>query len=182
MVSTKKVENLQQVRGIKIWSWEGDDLAAVFSREVKLVSVPLALPDVLTALSTGIVDAAYASSMGILALQWSSKVKYLVDFPVTYSIGGFLISDREWKKVALADQKIVQDVVAANLHKTSEATVAENILALEALRSVGVGVSLQFPKSDIAQTDEINRKMLEKLQEEKILSPQVVASARQAAK
>ena len=179
LVSTKKVTNLQQLRGIKVWSWEGDELVALFSQEMKLVSVPLALPDVLTALSTGIVDAAYASPMGVLALQWSSKVKYLVDFPLAYSIGGLLISLGEWKKIGRQDRRAVERIVAAGLEKSSEQTMRENVQALQALRSVGVEFN-QFPASDIAEADRVGRSLFGKLQEKKVLTPEVMARFRRA--
>ena len=61
LVSTKKVGNLNELKGIKIWSWEGDELVKAMIESLELVSVPLALPDVLSSLSTGIINAAYLS-------------------------------------------------------------------------------------------------------------------------
>ena len=176
LVSTKKVSNLQQLRGVKVWSWEGDELAAFFSEEMKLVSISLALPDVLTALSTGIVDSAYSSPMGILALQWSSKIKYLIDFPVAYAIGGFLVSLKEWNKVSSKDRSTVEKIVRANMQKNTRDTIEENENALEALRSVGVEF-IKFPNSDIAEADKVGHSLLDKLQTKKILSAEVIARA-----
>ena len=178
MVSTKKVANLEQLRGVKVWAWEGDRLVEHFSQEMKISSVPLALPDVLTSLSTGIVDAAYASAMGIVALQWSSKIKYLVDFPVTYAIGGLLISSKEWQKVGQQDRQQVQKIVATNLQKTTEETIEENAQALEALRSLGVEF-IKFPESDISEIDRIATGLLDKLQQKKVFSSEMVARFRE---
>ena len=66
---------------------------------MQLVGVPLGLQDVLTSLSTGIIDTAYASPMGVLALQWQTKIKYLVDYPVTYSVGALLLRQKFWDKI-----------------------------------------------------------------------------------
>ena len=47
VVSTKKVSSIPQMQGVKIWSWEGDRVVEAMISSLKLVSVPLALPDVL---------------------------------------------------------------------------------------------------------------------------------------
>src|SRR5690606_20117387 len=77
-VSQVKTNKLDELGGVKIWSWEGDKLVEAMIKELNLVSVPLPLPDVLSSLSTGIVQAAYAPPMGMLALQWNTKIKYIV--------------------------------------------------------------------------------------------------------
>ena len=179
LVSTKKVANFKQLRGVKVWFWEGDELASLFFEKMKLISVPLALPDVLTALSTGIVDAAYASPMGILALQWNSKVKYLIDFPVTYAIGAFLVSMKEWNKVSARDRAIVEKIVSASMQKNTRDTLLENTGALEALRSVGVEF-VKLPNSDIAEADQLAQSLLSKLQAQKVLSAEIISLARKA--
>lgn len=74
VVSTKKISNLNELKGVKIWSWEGDPLVEAMLESLDLVSVPLALPDVLSSLSTGIINAAYAPPLAILALQWHTKI------------------------------------------------------------------------------------------------------------
>src|SRR5690606_10015823 len=99
IVSTKKVSSIDELKGIKIWSWEGDSLVENLVKRLELIAVPLALPDVLSSLSTGIIESAYAPPLAIMAMQWHTKVKYLIDFPVAYSVGALLVSSKEWSKV-----------------------------------------------------------------------------------
>ncbi len=110
LVSQKKVQSLDNIKTLKIWSWEGDPMVNTMFEAMKLIGVPLALPDVLSSLTTGVIDAAYAPGIGIISLQWNTKVKYVVDFPISYSIGAFVITDGAWSKIAPADQKIVSDI------------------------------------------------------------------------
>lgn len=173
LVSTKEIKDLASLNGMKIWAWEGDDVAKALVKEMGLVSVPLALPDVLASLSTGVIDAAYNSTMGVLALQWNSKVKYIVNYPVTYSIGAFLLSSKAMKSVSPENLKIVNEVVAKFMEKNSEDTVKENKEAFEALKSSGIKV-LDFPETDIKKGDVINANLLKTLEKEKILSSEVI--------
>ena len=67
MFHKKKTESLESLKGLKIWSWHGDNLVDAMIKEMNLISVPAPLTDVLSSLSTGIIEAAYAPPLGILA-------------------------------------------------------------------------------------------------------------------
>lgn len=162
LVSTKKATSLDALKGLKIWSWEGDTLVAAMVESLKLVSVPLALPDVLSSLSTGVIDAAYSSPLGVLALQWQTKIKYLLDFPVAYSVAAFLIKDEEWKKLTADQQKKVEDVANKYLAEAQVATVKENEEALKSLKNLGVEF-IKFPESDMKQSDAIRLDVIKRL-------------------
>ena len=131
LVSQKKVLGLDGIKSLKIWSWEGDPVVSAMFETMNLMSVPLALPDVLSSLSTGVIDAAYAPGIGIISLQWNTKIKYVVDFPISYSIGAFVITMDAWSKISPLDQKIVSEVSkkyeaeinATNLKDNNEAFV-----------------------------------------------------------
>ena len=58
-------------------------------KSLNLSPVPLPITDVQASLSTGVIEAAYAPPLGIIALQWDNKVKYLVDFPLAFFGGCF---------------------------------------------------------------------------------------------
>ncbi len=171
-VSTKKVESIAQMQGIKIWSWEGDELVKAMIDELKLVSIPLALPDVLSSLSTGIIDAAYAPPLGILALQWQSKIKYLVNFPIAYSTGALLISNKRWKRVKPEYQAIVEKIAKKYIDKANEYAVADNTQGLETLKSMGVKF-VEFSKKDLKRAEGIRASLLKKL-EGKMISKKAI--------
>ena len=132
-------------------------------KNLKLVSVPLALPDVLSSLSTGIIDAAYAPPLGILALQWQTKVKYLLNFPVAYSIGALLISNKAWDKISPEHQKIVKDIATKYQKQVADKTVKETQEGLEAIKSAGVKF-ISFPDKDIQQGKKIRNDVIKALQ------------------
>lgn len=161
-VSKKRVENIDQLKGLKIWAWEGDPVVLTMIEKMNLISVPLPLPDVLSSLSTGIIEAAYASPMGILALQWNSKINFLVDFPVAYSVGAFLVDQKIWGQINAATQKSVQEIIAKYLSEVNQSTVKENNDALNSLKSSGI-TFVKFPESDTKKGKEIRSKVVEAL-------------------
>ncbi|MEX1099021.1 MAG: TRAP transporter substrate-binding protein DctP, partial [Bacteriovoracaceae bacterium] len=162
LVSSKKASSLSELQGLKIWSWEGDKIVEAMISSLKLVSVPLALPDVLSSLSTGIIDAAYAPPLGILALQWQSQVKYLVDFPTAYSIGALLISNKAWKKIKPDDQKIVRELAQKYVAQANDFAVEDNKKGLNALKEQGIEF-IKFSEEDISKAEAIRSEVIGKL-------------------
>jgi len=147
VVSTKKVSNLNELKGVKIWSWEGDPLVGAMLDSLKLVSVPLALPDVLSSLSTGIINAAYAPPLAILALQWNTKVKYLVDFPTAFSIGALLISDKVWSKIKPDHQQKILMISKKYVKEANDKSVEESESSKQLLKKSGIEF-VSFPEAD----------------------------------
>jgi TRAP-type C4-dicarboxylate transport system substrate-binding protein len=93
---------------------------------MKLIGVPLALPDVLSSLTTGVIDAAYAPGIGIISLQWNTKIKYVVDFPISYSVGAFVITSDSWSKISPIDQKIVSEISKKYENEINQTNAKDN--------------------------------------------------------
>jgi TRAP-type C4-dicarboxylate transport system substrate-binding protein len=162
-VSQKKVESIENLKGLKIWSWTGDMMVETLLTEMNLSAVPLALPDVLASLSTGVIESAYAPPMGIIALQWNTKIKYVVDFPMAYSVGAFLIGNKTWKKISPKDQAAIKKISNKYVSNVNKAIITENKDALTAMKDLGIEF-LEFPKNDIKEGGAIRKRVITKLQ------------------
>jgi TRAP-type C4-dicarboxylate transport system substrate-binding protein len=179
VVSTKKISNLAELKGIKIWSWEGDHLVGAMINSLDLVSVPLAIPDVLSSLSTGIIDAAYAPPLAILALQWHTKIKYLVDFPTASSIGALLISDKIWSKIKPDHQQKIQDISKRMVEEANKQNAKENDLARAQLKKDGVEF-VSFPEADYKKAAAARASVIEKVKDKYISSKVIKALDKEA--
>lgn len=180
VVSTKKVATLNDLKGLKIWSWEGDPLVGALIESLQLVSVPLALPDVLSSLSTGIIDAAYAPPLAILALQWHTKIKFLVDFPTAYSIGALLVSDKVWSKITPAHQQKIIALSQKFVDEANQKSVAENNQAREQLKKGGVQF-VSFPAADYKQAAAARGTVINKVKD-KYISTKIIQALDQEAR
>lgn len=180
IVSTKKAANLEELKGLKSWAWEGDELSRSLIESMELLSVPLALPDVLTSLSTGIINAAYAPPLGILALQWHTKIKYLVDMPTTFSIGALLLSDKVWSKLTPAHQKLVQEIAAKYVKEANDKSMIENEEARAQMKKAGIEF-ISFPASDLKKANVLRDSVIKKVSG-KIMSPQMIQELDKAVK
>jgi len=169
VVSTKKISTLNELKGVKIWSWEGDKLVEAMIDSLQLVSVPLALPDVLSSLSTGIIDAAYAPPLAILALQWHSKVKFLVDFPTAFSIGALLVSDKVWTKIKPDHQNKIMELSKKFVAEANSKSVQENEQARQQLKKMGIQFT-SFPADDYKKAAGARANVINKVKDSYISS------------
>ncbi len=172
VVSTKKISNLNELKGVKIWSWEGDPLVGALLESLELVSVPLALPDVLSSLSTGIINAAYAPPLGILALQWHTKVKYLVDFPTAFSIGALLVSDKTWAKIKPDHQQKILAIASKYIKEANDKSALESKEALVQLKKSGIEF-ISFPQEDYKKAISVRGKVINELKDKYISSKMI---------
>lgn len=163
LVLTKEAKSLEELKGVKIWAWQGDPLSSTFIKNLNFTAVPLALPDVLSSLSTGIIEATYAPPLAITAVQWNTKTKFLVDYPVTFSIGAFLLSNKSWNKVSKENQKIIEEIVSKHLKKANKETIGENQEALQSMKLVSKMKFLKFKEEDLKQGAQVKESVIKDL-------------------
>lgn len=138
--SNIEVDNITALRSTKMWSWKGDPLVNVLFDKLNLSPVPLALTDVVAALKTGLIDSVYISPLGIIALDWFQKVKYVLDVPVTDATGAILMSKKKFDKLTPELQKILKATFATYCDKLMNIIRDDNDSSKEVLKDYGVSI------------------------------------------
>jgi TRAP-type C4-dicarboxylate transport system substrate-binding protein len=138
------------------------------------------LPDVLSSLSTGIINAAYAPPLAILALQWHTKIKYLVDFPTANSIGALLVSDKVWAKIKPDHQQKIMALSQKIVAEANQKNSAENLTAREQLKKSGIQF-ISFPPEDYKKAAAARATVVSKVKD-KYISAKVIQTLDQEAK
>jgi TRAP-type C4-dicarboxylate transport system substrate-binding protein len=148
-MSKTKVESLADLRSQKVWMWGDDTIVRAMFKKLNVSGVPLGVPEVDAALSSGRINACYGSPLAAVALQWSTKVKYMTSMPMSYAIGATIISNDAWAKIGADDQKAFEKTVkkiGKNLRKTVR---KDNASALKQMTSKGVKL-VQTPATMVA--------------------------------
>jgi len=140
LYSNQPIRTPEDLQRAKVWTWSGDKLAAIFFKAFDVSPIPLALPDVLTSLQMGVVNAVYAPPLACIALQWFTRVKYMTDVPVTYGFGAMLVSNKALKKVSPEDQEVLRRLSREYASTLVEKTRVQNVEAIELIREEGVEV------------------------------------------
>ena len=136
--SNKPITSPQELRQAKVWTWSGDRLAELFFKAFRVSPIPLALPDVLTSLQMGVVDAVYSPPLACIALQWFTRVKYMTDVPITYAFGAMLVSKKAVARATPQDLEVLKRLGRKHSTALVRKTRVQNVEAIELIQTEGV--------------------------------------------
>ena len=105
----KPIRSLSDLKGTKMWMWEGDPIAEATFKALGVSAIPLSVTDVLTSLQTGLIEAVYTSPLACVSLQWYTRVDYMMDVPLADAAGAVLVSKRMFNKIPPEYQKILRE-------------------------------------------------------------------------
>ena len=138
IMSNEPVRGLADLKGKRVWVPEGDTISYASMEALSLSPVTLPLTDVLTGLQTGLIDIVAMSPIGALVLQWHTKVKFVTDMPLVYTMGFMAIDKKAFSKIAVDDQAVIRDVMTKTYAEFDEKNLVDNREALDALLNRGI--------------------------------------------
>ena len=138
--STRKVESISDLVKLKPWVWEGDLVAQETYKAMGVNPIPLAITDVLMSLQTGIIDSIYGSSQGVLALQWFTRVKYMIALRMSHATGGVLISKRKFENLSSKHQQVLLELSKKRFKNLAEEIQESNQQSIEIMERNGIQV------------------------------------------
>ena len=135
--SNAEVHMPSDLKKVKLWAWTEDPISKTMGEVAGASTVPLAVPDVLPSLSTGVCDAFVSSPYATVALGWASKVKYMAGSPVAIGIGATVLSKAVFDSLPPDQQKLLAEVGARRSKELVDQIRADNKRAIDTLRSAG---------------------------------------------
>ena len=138
LMANEPISTVLDMRRRKVWSPEGDPIGFRVLEAMGLSPVVLPPTDVLTGLQTGLLDVVAASPVVALVLQWHTKVRYVTDLPISYSLGIFAIDSRVFNRLSTDDQTIVSTVMGGVMERLDTGSRQDNLDARAALEQAGL--------------------------------------------
>ena len=175
LMSTVYVSSVDDLKKAKVWIWQESPMAKAIFREAGVAAIPLSLPDVLVGLQTGLVDVVYSPPTVAIALQWFTKVKYLVDVPLSYIGGGIVVRKDIFKKLPQSSQTIIFESLQRNLDQLKTITRRENQEAIKVMQNNGVKI-VTSPQDQVAEFKRLSEKALSRFTNQ-TFSPKALADA-----
>jgi TRAP-type C4-dicarboxylate transport system substrate-binding protein len=115
---------------------------------VRPVTLPTA--DVYVALSTGLVETVGNSPAGAIIFQWHTRLKQMIDLPMTCLIGYLVIDGKAFAKLAPADQVIVREEMDRVFARIDINNRKDNEAARAALVKQGIEILAPLPEEKAA--------------------------------
>jgi TRAP-type C4-dicarboxylate transport system substrate-binding protein len=137
-LSNEPIRTVEDMRRKKVWVPEGDAISFLAMEAMGLSPSVLPVTDVLTGLQTGLIDITFASPVAALVLQWHTKVKYITDLPVSYSMGVFAIEKGVYSSLSADDQRVVREVMGRYVQQLDREAREDNRKAADVLSQSGL--------------------------------------------
>jgi len=141
LVSVNDIRNKDDLKAAKVWIPQGDRIAEASFKAGGVTPIPLPLADVYTSLQTGLIDAAANTPAGTIAFQWHTKVRHMIDLPLTYVVGILIVDKKVYDGLPPEDRKIVSDELGAAFVRLEKINRDDNAQAREALQKQGIAIS-----------------------------------------
>lgn len=136
--SNTPVTRPEDLRGVKMWLWEGDPIAEATFEALKIKPIPLSITDVMTSLQTGMINGVYGSPLSVIALQWFARMKYVFGLPLTNASGAVVLTKKVFDTLSPADQKTLMDLGGKHFRELTLQSRKENDQSVEILKKKGL--------------------------------------------
>ncbi len=173
LLSNSPVKTTDDMRKLKIWIPEGDEVNALMFKALGISPIPLPVTDVMTGLQTGLIDTIASSPIGAIALQWHTRVKHLTNVPLVYLYASLVIKEKALKRLSEADRKVVSETLQATFKQLDQINRQDNEQALTALEQQGITLEQPSLEQQLAWEKHANT-MLKQLAKDKVFTAEML--------
>lgn len=133
--TNKRVESLKDFQQISHWLYTEESLMKTCFTKLRLSGKEIKVKEVLQSLQKKDINSVYASPYLLVALQWHNHIQYAIDLPVNNASGGFILHEKAYESIPTKMRKKVKRVITKHMKLLSKATLRENEVAKNLLRS-----------------------------------------------
>jgi TRAP-type C4-dicarboxylate transport system substrate-binding protein len=102
--SKKPIKTLADLKAVRLWTSAGGDGMVDWYKTNGFQPRAMAMTDILTGLTAGMIDAIPTPPMGALAFQWNRQAPFMLDIGLMPVVGATVISKQAWNRIPEADR------------------------------------------------------------------------------
>jgi len=177
ILSKKPMQDLESIRGSKVWVPEGDRIGQIVFKALGISPVSLPISDVFTGLQTGLIETVAVNPTAAIAFQWHTSTSFMTEFPISYLIGVIAIQKKVFSQLTTADQEIVREEIGKVFSRLDMLNRSDNQAAKEALKNQGISFVTPGP-GEIERWKSISDRAIDQMVETGVISEQIVGQVR----
>lgn len=149
-MSTKPARTVADARKLKVWLPQGDAPAARLLKAFRIAPTPLTIGEVRIGLQTGLIDTVAAPPVATVPLLWHTRLKYVLDLPLMYIYGLFVVSESNLQGIDAADREAMLRIMGEATAVADRRNRADHDAAWRTLANQG----LEFIRLTPAELDD----------------------------
>lgn len=181
--SKNKVNSPEEFIKQRVWIWNIDKTAVKLAEALKINSVMLPVPEVLTSLQTGLADSLFVHTTGLVSLQWQTQLKYYYPFKLRYDPAAFFLTDQALKKLPPDKEQAFRAQLRTSFDKAFKPFAAELRQTEDDLAKQIVKDGMQVVNWDPKTIEPIKQKAVatwDDMAKEGVYSPELLAQVKAA--
>jgi len=130
MLSTKPIESMEQLKGLKLRTTPSPTILDYWTA-LQASPTPMPLTEVYTSMQTGVIDAVDIDSESLVNEKLSEVAKHLTPDKHMYWASAILINKDRWNSLSEEDKKLIEEAVATAMKENIEyvETIEADLLA-----------------------------------------------------
>jgi len=149
------LRSMEVARSQKWWMWDDDPLFQATYDQMKISPIQLSLTDVLTSLSTNMIDAAPAPLNSALAFRWHTRFQYLDEHPISSAVVSMIVTREKWNEISPENQAKMRRIFADETARADAIQRDLNSRSLNVLKKAGISIVNSM------ETAEVNNQLRE---------------------
>lgn len=107
--SKQPVQTVADLKRVRLYTSAGDDRMTQWYKANGFQPRAMAMTDILTGLSTGMLDAMPTTPLAAMSFQWHKQTPFMLDTGIAPVVGATVIARRAWDAMTPADRTALQD-------------------------------------------------------------------------
>ena len=162
LFSQKEVRDIATLRSSKPWLLQGDVISKALFDAAGVSAVPADVSDVLTGLQSGLIHTVFSPPVGMISLQWFSRVNNWLDVKLIYSFGTFVVSQKKWNRVPRDMQKTIKNIAKKHFGDLNKKIRDQNREALAVMKKKQIK-TISGTQQGLQEFEQISNKVAEQL-------------------
>ena len=108
--SKQPVQTVADLKRAKLYTSAGDDTMTQWYKANGFQPRAMAMTDVLTGLTTGMIDALPTTPIAAVSFQWFKQTPYMLDVGISPIVGATVLNKRTWDGISAADRAKMTEV------------------------------------------------------------------------
>jgi TRAP-type transport system periplasmic protein len=141
LFTKQAVQSPADLQRLKMFVWAGDDRGTQWWKSHGYHPVPLASTDIMTGLTTGMIEALPTPPLVALSLQWYRSAPFMLDIGLAPLVGATVVSKKAWAGISAEDQAVIRQIARAMEQRLQQSVPAQERKAIEEMSRRGLKVT-----------------------------------------
>lgn len=139
--STRPVRTIDELRAIRMFTSTGSEAMVQIHQRHGMRPIALAETQILTGLSSGMIDAVPTTPAAMLFFQWYTRAPYMLDVPLAPLVGATVLTRKAWLSIPETDRPAIAEAARTLEQRLRREIPKQDDEAVQVMRGKGLTVS-----------------------------------------